>query len=335
MKADALTVEVAAGPSRPMQTIRIAIAAAILLALLVFAPGFLPDAWVLFLTGTFIWIAMAWTWSIMAVAGYISLAGAAWFGLGAYSTAVLMNQFDLGFVASLLISAGWVALFSVCAAIPLFRLRSHYFIMGTLIIAEVIYLVMNQIRIFGIQGASLMHFPVVRAANPAEFNQFFYNIALTFLLGVFAIVFAIRHSRMGLALRAIGQDESTAEALGVSTTMYKLLAFGISSAIFAIAGSIFGYWVGFVQQAMVFTMALTIKTIVISVLGGTHMLLGSVLSALLIQYLEQVLGPSLAELNRIIYGGIVMVVVVLFPLGVGPMVARWIPAACRKWFMDR
>jgi branched-chain amino acid transport system permease protein len=194
---------------------------------------------------------------------------------------------------------------------------------------------MNQIRIFGIQGASLMHFPTVRAADPAEFNQFFYHIALVFLLAVLAVVLAIRHSRMGLALRAIGQDESTAEALGVGTVMYKLLAFGISSAIFAVAGAIFGYWIGFVQQATVFTLTITVKTIVISVLGGTHTLVGPILSALLIQYLEQVLGPSLAEMNRIIYGIIVMAVVVLLPLGVGPTIAHWARALWRKRISGR
>lgn len=330
MKEDVLTEQQSNASTQRMRAVGTVIAIAVALLLLAVAPKFLSDAWVVFLTGTFIWIAMAWTWGIMAVAGYISLAAAAWFGLGAYSTAVLMDQFGLGFFSSLVISAIWVAVFSVIAAIPLFRLRSHYFIMGTLIIAEVIYLVMNQIRIFGIQGASLMHFPTVRAADPAEFNQFFYHLTLVFLLAVLAIVLAIRHSRIGLALRAIGQDESTAEALGVSTAMYKLLAFGISSAIFAAAGAIFGYWIGFVQQATVFTLTITVKTIVISVLGGTQTLVGPILSALLIQYLEQVLGPSLAEMNRIIYGIIVMVVVVLLPLGVGPTIARWARDLWRK-----
>jgi branched-chain amino acid transport system permease protein len=276
------------------------------------------DSWLLFLTGVLIWIAMAWTWSMMAIAGYISLAPAAWYGLGAYSTAVMMNYFGTGFFTGLAISAIWVALFSICVAIPLFRLRSHYFIMGTLVIAEVIYLMMNQVHMFGIEGASLVHFPEVAASDPTAFNRYFYLLAVAFLLCVWIVITAIRQSRIGLALRAIGQNEITAEALGVATARYKLLAFGISSAIFAGAGGLTGYWVGFIQQGTVFSLIITVKMVVIAVLGGIQMLTGAVFSALLIQFLEQVLGPSLAQLNQIIYGLIVIVVIVLVPTGLGP-----------------
>jgi branched-chain amino acid transport system permease protein len=305
----------------------------ILSAVLLAAPFVLADAWVLFLTGVFIWVAMAWVWGLMATAGYISLAPAAWYGLGAYSTAVLMNHFGFGFFTGMAISAVLVGLFSVIAAVPLFRLRSHYFIMGTLIIAEVIYLVMNQVRIFGIEGASLVHYPQVSAADPGEFNRYFYSISLGFLAFVAVAMVAIRNSRIGLALRAIGQDESTAEALGVDTARYKLLAFGMSSAIFAMAGAITGYWVGFIQQATVFTLMITVKMIVIAVLGGVHTLSGAFFSALLIQYLEQVLGPNLAQLNQIIYGLIVIVIVVLLPRGLVPSIIghirRTIPKKAR------
>lgn len=295
-------------------------------AALVAAGYLVTDSWLLFLTGILIWVALAWTWSIMAVAGYISLAPAAWYGLGAYSTAVMMNHFGTGFYPALAVSAVWVALFSVCVAIPLFRLRSHYFIMGTLIITEVIYLIMNQVRLFGIEGASLVHFPKVATADPTEFNRYFYLLAVTFVAGVWLTITVIRHSRIGLALRTIGQNESTAESLGVATARYKLLAFGISSAIFAVAGGLTGYWVGFVQQATVFSLIITVKMIVIAVLGGINTLAGAFFSALLIQYLEQVLGPSLAQLNQIIYGIIVMLVIVLLPTGLGPSAI----AFCRR-----
>jgi branched-chain amino acid transport system permease protein len=292
-------------------------------AILIALSFLVSDSWLLFLTGVLIWVALAWTWGIMAIAGYISLAPAAWYGLGAYSTAVMMNYFGLGFYAGLAISAVWVSIFSVFLAIPLFRLRSHYFIMGTFVITEVIFLVMNQVRILGIDGASLVHFPRVDASNPTAFNRYFFILAVGYLACVWLTITAIRHSRIGLALRAIGQNETTAEALGVATARYKLLAFGISSALFAIGGGLTGYWVGFVQQATVFALIITVKMIVIAVLGGIQTLIGAFFSAFLIQYLEQVLGPNLAELNQIIYGVIVIGVIVLVPKGLGPAVAAW------------
>lgn len=298
--------------------IRIAILTLCGAALLVFLPSYISDAWVVFLTGIFIWVAMAWGWDLLATAGYISLAPAAWYGLGAYTTVVLMNHFGFGFFAALPVAGVFVGILSVLLAIPLFRLRSHYFIMGTLIIAEVIYLVMNEVRIFGIQGASLVHFPPVSVGEPQFYNRYFYFIALGFLSLSLLVVIAIRQSRMGLALRAIGQDEGTAETMGVATSRYKLLMFGISSAMMAMAGGISGYWIGSVQQGTVFALLITVKLLVVVILGGSGTLLGPLFGLILIQYVEQVVGPTLAALNPIIYGFIVMIVIVLLPRGIVP-----------------
>ena len=317
----------AASASRPLpdgsqhRQLRQIMIALIVLAILVVAPTFLPETWIVFLTGVAIWIGMVWAWDLLAIAGYISLAVAGWYGLGAYSTVVFMNYYGLGFLPSLILSAAWVAVFSVLVAIPLFRLRGHYFIMGTLIIGEVIYLVMNQFRLFGIEGASLVHFPPVDG-DPRYFNRYFYFLALGFLVISCFVVVSVRRSRIGLALRAMGQDEITAETMGVSTSRYKLIAFGVSSALLACAGGLTSYWAGFVQQGTVFTLLITVKVIVIGILGGSGTLLGAVVGALIIQYVEQVIGPTLADLNQIIYGLIVMVVAVLLPSGILPSLNR-------------
>lgn len=288
------------------------------LPLLLLAPGVLPDAWIVFLTSVFLWVAMAWAWDLLATAGYISLAASGWYGLGAYATVVLMGHFGFSFYAALPMAALFVGLFSVIVAIPLFRLRTHYFIMGTLIIAEVIFLIMNEVRMFGIQGASLVHFPPVNVGDPQFYNRYFYLLSLAFVGVSLGIVLAVRKSRMGLALRAIGQDEVTAETMGVATARYKLLAFGISSAILAMAGGLTGYWIGSIQQGAVFTLLITVKLLVIVIMGGSGTLLGPLFGLLVIQYVEQVMGPTLAALNPIIYGLIVMVVAVLLPRGIVP-----------------
>jgi branched-chain amino acid transport system permease protein len=307
---------------RRLAGIACGVAVVVLLAL---APSVLSDVYVSFLTGAAIWIGMVWAWDLLATAGYISLAVAGWYGLGAYSTVILMSTFGFPFLPAVAISAVIVGVLSVLIAVPLFRLRGHYFIMGTLIIAEVIYLVMNEFRLFGVQGASLMHFPTV-TGDPSFYNYYFYWLAAGLLAFTFLVVVAVRRSRIGLALRAMGQDETTAETMGVMTARYKLIAFGISSALLALAGGLSAYWAGFVQQGTVFTPLITVKVIVIAILGGSGTLAGPVIGVLFIQYLEQIVGPTLADLNQIIYGLIVMAVAVLLPRGVVPSLVRMVKA---------
>jgi branched-chain amino acid transport system permease protein len=110
------------------------------------------------------------------------------------------------------------------------------------------------------------------------------------------------------------------------TARYKLIAFGISSALLALAGGLSAYWAGFVQQGTVFTPLITVKVIVIAILGGSGTLAGPVIGVLFIQYLEQIVGPTLADLNQIIYGLIVMAVAVLLPRGVVPSLVRMVKA---------
>lgn len=308
---------------------------AVLAAVILMLPMFIADVWINFLTGLFIWVAMAWAWNLLAVAGYISLGVAAAYGLGAYSTAVLMKHFELPFLPSLLISGVWVAAASVVVAVPLFRLRSHYFIMGTFIIAEIVYLLMDQARVFGIQGASLFHFPPPSFPSPSDYTRYFYFVAACFLIIVFAVILVVKTSRLGLALNSIGQDESTAESLGVPTALYKLIAFGLSSLIFALAGGIAAYWAGVIQQGTVFTLLITVKVIVISILGGLGTFAGPILGAFVVQFLEQILGPTLADLNQVVYGFIVMLVVVLLPAGLVPGLRRMIADLVRRSVPNR
>lgn len=295
-----------------------AAASAILLSLLGGAPFVIPDVWIAFLTGLFLWSAMGIAWSLAAGAGYVSLATAGWYGLGAYSTAVLMNRFELGFPISVVISAVWIAVLAFIVGIPLLRLRSHYFIMGTFIVAEVVQLLMKQARILGLEGGTPVQLPILDRGSPEAFNRYFYFASFGFAILVFAVIATVRRTRMGIALRAIGQDETAAETAGVATVRYKLLVFALSSAVIAAAGGIYAYWVGYIQQETAFSLVVTVKVLIISIIGGITSLVGPVAGAFVVQYIEQVLGPDLADLNQLVYGLIVVAIVLLLPQGLVP-----------------
>lgn len=292
------------------------LSAAVSLVLILAALPFVVDKyWLSLMIGIFLWIGIASAWNFMAGAGYVSLAVGAWYGLGAYSTAVLMNRFNAGFYVAAVISAIWIGLFAVLMSMPLLRLRSHYFIMGSFIIAEVLRLLMKQVRVLGLSGGLPVQLPVAYPGDPDAYTNYFYFVALLFSVLTLIVLWTVRGRRIGFALRAIGQDESMAEMLGVATTRYKLTAFGLSSSIIALAGSITGYWVGYLEVDTFFSLVVSIKAIVTVVLGGIGTLLGPVLGVTIIQYIEQRLGPELADISQIVYGLIVAVVIVALPRG--------------------
>lgn len=285
------------------------------LALLVVLPVIASNYFLSLLIGIFVWAGIASAWNFMAGAGYISLAVGAWYGLGAYSTSVLMNRFGANFYVAAGVSMVWIGLFAVLVSVPLLRLRSHYFIMGSFVVAEVIRLLMKQVRILGLQGGTPVQMPVAYPGEPDAFTRYFYYLGLAFLALVLLLVWYVRSRRMGYALRAIGQDESMAEMMGVATTRYKLTAFGISSALMGLAGAIAGYWIGYLEVDTFFSLLVSIKAVVTVVLGGIGTLFGPVLGVAIIQYIEQRLGPGLAEVSQIIYGLIVVLMIVALPRG--------------------
>jgi branched-chain amino acid transport system permease protein len=291
------------------------VAAVAALALLV---PVLSDSTLAFLTGVFVWAAMAGAWGLVAGAGYVSLATAGWYGLGAYSTAVLINHFHVAFFPAAIISGVWIALLAALVGAPLFRLRTHYFIMGSFIIAELVRMLMQRATFFGLDGGAPVQLPPAVSGDPRRFNVYFYLVALGFVTVALAVLFLVRRSRMGFGLRAIAQDESTAALLGVPTVRYKLLAFALSSGIIAVAGGINAYLVGYLQQTTAFSLLITVKVLVMSVAGGLGSILGPLAGAGLVQYIEQIVGPDLAALSQVVYGVIVMLIVVLLPTGLVP-----------------
>lgn len=291
------------------------VACSLLVAGLFLVPILVQGFLLQFLTSVFLWVAIASAWNLMAGGGYISLATGAWYGLGAYSTAVLMNEFNASFFLAAVISCSWITAFSILVSIPLLRLRSHYFIMGSFIVAEVIRLLMKQVRIFGLEGGAPVQLPVAFPGEPEPFNRFFYYVGLVFAVSVLVLFATLSRKRIGFALRAIGQDEAIAEMSGIPTTRYKLTAFGLSSAVIALAGSISGYWIGYLEIDTFFSLLVSIKAIVTVVLGGLGTILGPVFGVTIIQYIEQILGPELAQLSQVIYGAIILVVIVLLPRG--------------------
>jgi branched-chain amino acid transport system permease protein len=272
-----------------------------------------------FLYLVFFWISLATSWNILSgYAGYFSFGHAAFFGAGVYTTATLATAFDVPFLLTLP-AAGLVAalLGSVIAAV-VFRVRGvrgELFGLLTLAVTFVLSTIALNTRLDGGPGVFLAAVTVPTLfGTPATT---LYHLALAVAFASTFAARAIDHSRWGMGLFAIRDDEDVAEVLGVPTYRYKLVAFALSCFIAGLIGGIHAMFVTYVTVAETFAVGLAVDAIMMAALGGTRFWYGPALGAVIVTTLTQSLtGGESAVLNRALIGAILIAVIVFLPDGV-------------------
>ncbi|TDE92836.1 branched-chain amino acid ABC transporter permease [Occultella glacieicola] len=274
------------------------------------------------------------SWNIMGgLTGYISLGHAAYFGLGAYGTALLIQNFDIPsfgawFLAGLLtlviaIPVGWAAL----------RVRGASFVIVTIALVLVLALIFQSLR--GITGGSdglIVPRPFPDLLRP-EHHATFYYIYAGLLAVVLAVWFVIARSRFGAGLKAIREDEDKAESLGIPTTRYKGIAHALSAYFVALGGGLYALWFGDLDPIMQFSVLLSAEVVLMALLGGVRFLLGPLVGAIIVGTALEYFVLNFGETQlHLVATGILLAVVVLFLpdgvlAGLSELVARFRPQA--------
>jgi len=270
------------------------------------------------MAGVFMFVALAQGWNLIGgFAGYPSFGNAAFFGLGGYTTAILMAKSGVPFWGALPVSALVGVAFAVLIGLPVLRLRGHYFAIATLGVAEATReIVVNLDGLTG--GNSGITVPAVGAqavtSYPGNTGFYFYFLALA----VFAtgVVWWVARSRFGYGLRAIAQDEEAGAAAGVNTTRLKVTAFALSGLLAAMAGAMYAFQQVTIYPARMFDVDITVLMVVMAVIGGTGTVVGPVIGAVVLQFLSEWLRTHYTDVHTIIFGAIIMVAVLLLPMGV-------------------
>jgi branched-chain amino acid transport system permease protein len=280
-------------------------AGALLLALL---PLTINPYWLRIATGVLMWAGLACSWNIVGgYAGYISFGHSAFFGIGVYATAILMQRdFGFAFTATLPIGILGAALLAAVIGAPTMRLRGSYFAIATWAFAEMMLQLVNVLDITGgPAGLSL----------PAYLNEyFFYYTMLAAALVAYLIVWlALERSRFGYRLKALRDNEPAAEALGINTTRVKVQAFALSAGIAALFGSIYAYWVTFVDPHSGLGGDITDQMVVMVLLGGLGTVWGPALGASVLWLTNRIVWSTLGDTTIYLpILGIVIALVVLF-----------------------
>jgi branched-chain amino acid transport system permease protein len=263
----------------------------------------------------FVGLAAAWN-LIGGYTGYASFGQVGFFGLGGYTTVVVMVHAHLSFWLALPVAAVVAGVFAAAVGWPLLRLRGHYFAVATLGVAEGLREVVTNLP--GVTGGGAgITIPTVGPAAPTPWlgNDGFYVLFLLLAAGVVGVAALIATTPAGYALRAIHQDEEAAGAMGVNTTVAKTLAFAVSAALTGAIGAAYAFQQVTIFPERLFDVDITVLMVVMVVLGGSGTVAGPILGAVAVGAASEWLRQHLAVGHTLVLGALIILAVILLPQG--------------------
>ena len=291
------------------------VSGALVVAALALAPAGLSPFLVQFLINLFMLAALAESWNIIGgFTGYASFGNVAFFGIGAYTTGVLLTV--AGWPFALALPAGGLLgmAFAGLIGMPILRLKGHYFAIATLGVAETMREIVYNLKITG--GGTGLTMPITKSPLP------FFYLMLAILVAVTLVNWWLSASRFGYGLIAIREDEDAAMAMGINTALYKTAAFALSGAFAGLVGGVFAYWITFIDPEGVFRVIVTIQMIIMAVFGGMGTVVGPLLGALVLASVSELLSTQLVSLAELFNGLIVILVVLFMPKGLAEVIRK-------------
>ena len=266
---------------------------------------------------------MATAWNILGgFTGYVNFGSAGFFALGAYTSVVLYTAIDPPLYVVIPAAAFVCGLLGLGAGYLTLRLRGVYFAIATLALAIVLEtLMVNWEYVGGATGAFII---TPDAEFFPSYNAFLFVIMLALAIGSVALARYLNHSRVGRGLAAIRDDEVAAECAGVPTLRLKLISTTIMGAMMGIAGSLYPYFVTFVEPLSAFNLIVAVNAIAMPMIGGTSSWIGPVIGALLLGSVQEWTKVTISsELNLLIVGALLVGFVALAPQGILGLIQKF------------
>lgn len=280
-----------------------------------FALGVLGDNYVLRLAATAcMYAALALSWNLVGgFAGYPSFATAAFFGLGAYASGVAQG-YGLPFWLAWAGAGALAAAFAASLGGAILHLKGHYFAIASLVVADVLRELVNSWT--DVTGGSMgLNLPLIALGGPrAQAAFYFAAFALVAALAL-GVTWGVSRSRLGVALRCIAENENAAPLIGVSVRSAKVKAFTLSGLIGGLAGAVYASWVTYIDPTDVFDVLLSVKPIIMALIGGVGTVLGPVVGAIVFLGLEELIWRNVLEFHAGLLGVVVVALVLFLPSG--------------------
>ena len=292
------------------------------IALLALFPVIRPPAYFLsFLFKMFLFIILAESWTLIGgFAGYLSFGHVAFFGIGAYTSAVLFQHFSLSPFIGALPAGGVAALVALIIGYPCLRLKGPYFAVITLCFAFVVDLIVKNWAFLG--GSEGIHLKLVQMDIQSS-RSIFYEIFLGLVTVTLLYVRRVQHSKFGMGLASIREDEEVAQTLTINTAAVKIKAFIMSAFFPGVAGGIYAYYISYIHPDIVFDINISILIVLMAVFGGGKSWAGPLLGAALLTVVNELLSLFVRpEIARVIYGAMFMGVIIFMPDGMVAFFSR-------------
>jgi branched-chain amino acid transport system permease protein len=269
-------------------------------------------------------------WNLLAgVCGQVSFGHAAFFGIGAYASALLVTKAGFNPFLAMVAAAIIGVIGGLIIGIPAFRLRGPYFALSILGFAEVMKLLTLNLTpltegskgIFNIPslpsiklGGMTFDFYISRTTN--------YYLAAGLMFAIYLLIYLIRYSNIGLAMSAVHGDEETASGIGVPVFKTKLTALTLSAFCTALTGAFYAHYVHFLNPDSAFDGFWSVMPIVGSLFGGIGTLVGPSIGALVITGLDEFLFKRLFETGHKLFFGLLLTIVIVWaPVG---LLGKWV-----------
>lgn len=288
----------------------------VLVVPLVAAPFYVHVFILMFITGTG---AVAWN-IIGGFGGQFSLGNAIFFGIGGYSTGILLIEHGINAWVGILVGVILAVVTAIAVGYPAFKLTGHYFALATIAIVEGFWYLAIYFRDLtgGSAGYSIVPDESLATLNFATREPYFY---LTYLLFIVAVLVSIwvRNARLGYYLLAIRENQDAAEAVGIDTTRYKVYGFVISAVLTAIAGGLYATYLQFIVPNSMFSLDTSLLYVLIVLIGGIGTIAGPVLGTLLLvplqTYTTTIIGGEFGALSYVGYGVALVLFIMYAPDG--------------------
>ena len=291
------------------------------LGIAVVYPLVVPNSYLLYAgVLTVMFALMATGWNFMGgFTGYISLGHSAFFGIGAYAAGLTIIKLDWPYAVGVLFAAVFVGILALGIGYIALRVRGASFVIVTIALVYIAGLIAQGWR--GLTGGSFgMRVPTFGDLGRTQNHMLFFYVFLVLLVGALALWWWIDHSKYGMGLKAIREDEDKAESLGVPTTAYKLVAFALSASVVSVAGAIYAIWFGTIDPIFVFEILLSANMVLMSLLGGLRYLFGPLLGAMVVAPATEIFLVQLGEtqVHLVATGLLLGFVVLVMPDGLIP-----------------
>jgi len=293
----------------------------ILLGVLFSVPSFLSQYSLHMIILVMVFVVISTSWNILVWTHQISLGHAAFFGIGAYTAAVVYNTWQLPIYFDMVLGGVFASMGAILVGIICLRMAPWALAIATLAFAEAIKILVIMLPGLteGAEGVAIA--PLYGGGQTAK--VYAYYLALGIALVTVLSAYLLKRSKLYFAFTAIHDDQEAASMLGINPTKYKVMAFTISAFFVGIVGGFYAHYISYIDPHAAFNIQISVEAQIMPLMGGLYTVAGPVLGAFILTLLGEYLRITVKTGYLIVYGFILVFLILYLPKGLMGLVAGW------------